>query len=182
MKATMTMKAVMRFAAFAVFFLAATAPIALAAESSYAGTWDTKTDKGWRYEITFFQKGSQVSGTYVVQNGDKGRINGVVNGDVLQFNWQQDGGYTGTGQFAIAPDGNAFQGVYRSDDHPNLENSSLLQGTWSGTRRPSTDFSGIWDTRTDKGWSYEITFFQKGSQVSGTYVVQNGDKAGSTAS
>ena len=71
------MRAMARFAALAAFCLGLTT-FACAAESDFTGTWDTRTDKGRGYEITFFQDGSHVTGTYVVQNGDKGRIDGIV--------------------------------------------------------------------------------------------------------
>jgi hypothetical protein len=123
-----------RFAALAAFCLGLTT-FACAAESDFSGIWDTRTDKGRGYEITFLQDGSHVTGTYVVQNGDKGRIDGIVNGEVLQFKWEQDGGYAGTGQFALSPNGIAFRGVYRADHHAKLQDASLRQGVWSGIRR-----------------------------------------------
>lgn len=128
------MRAVLRFAALAALCLGLTT-FARAAESDFTGTWDTRTDNGRGYEITFLQEGSHVTGTYVVQDGAKGRIDGIVEGKVLQFKWKQDGGFTGTGQFALSASGVAFNGVYRADKQASLQSASLPQGVWSGVRR-----------------------------------------------
>jgi hypothetical protein len=103
--------------------------------SDWNGVWATRTDKNWTYEITFSQVGSQVSGTYVVQNGDTGRIRGTLRDDVLHFEWDQDGGYTGTGQFTLGPDGSSFTGTYKTSPHPSMTDPASLTGTWSGTRK-----------------------------------------------
>jgi hypothetical protein len=67
-------------------------------------------------------------------NGSQGIINGTVSGGVLTFTWNQDGGFTGTGSFTLAPDGGTFAGGYRSDPNPALT-PDLLVGTWQGQRR-----------------------------------------------
>ena len=101
----------------------------------FTGTWQTKTDKGWSYVITFLQDGREVSGTYVAQNNDKGRIKGRFGANVMQFTWEQDGGFTGTGQFSLASDGNSFSGIYKAEPHPKLTDPAFLQGSWNGTRK-----------------------------------------------
>lgn len=101
----------------------------------FTGAWSTRTDKNWSYEISFVQEGSQVSGNYLVQNGDTGRIRGTMTGKVLNFEWDQDGGWSGTGQFVLAADGNSFQGTYKTNPHPAISDPGQLSGTWSGTRK-----------------------------------------------
>jgi hypothetical protein len=114
---------------------AAEAKAALLTPEGFTGTWTTKTDKNWSYTMTFIQDGREVNGTYVAQDGSKGRIKGRFGANILEFNWDQDGGYSGTGQFALAADGKSFNGVYRAKPHPKLTDPNYLQGTWSGTRR-----------------------------------------------
>jgi len=103
--------------------------------SGFTGAWDSRTDKGWTYAITLRQDGRNVSGSYVAQNGDKGKISGRVKDNVLEFKWEQDGGFKGTGQFALAADGNSFSGVYTSEPNKKITDPRYLQGTWNGTRR-----------------------------------------------
>jgi hypothetical protein len=71
----------------------------------------------------------------VAQDGSKGQISGRVRDGVLEFKWEQDGGYRGTGQFALAADGNSFSGSYRTDPNKKITDPSLLQGIWNGKRR-----------------------------------------------
>ena len=103
--------------------------------SGFTGTWSSQTDKGWSYTITFIQDRNNVSGSYVAQNGAKGRITGRMHDNVLEFSWTQDGGFRGTGQFALSPDGNSFSGVYRSEPNKQISDPRYLQGSWNGTRR-----------------------------------------------
>jgi hypothetical protein len=107
---------------------------ASAAPAGFAGTWTTRTER-WGCEITFTQLGRQVQGTFLVQNGDTGRIRGTLTGNVLSFEWERDGGYGGVGQFELGPDGDSFSGSYRSNAHPAFEDSAPESGSWSGTRR-----------------------------------------------
>jgi hypothetical protein len=112
--------------------LAANAPKPL---TTFTGTWDTRTDKNWTYVITFDQDGKSVSGRYVAQDGSTGKISGRVKDGVLDFKWEQDGGFKGTGQFSLSSDGRTFNGVYTSEPNKKITDSRYLQGTWNGTRR-----------------------------------------------
>jgi len=103
--------------------------------TTFTGTWDTRTDKNWTYVITFDQDGRSVSGKYVAQNGDRGKISGKVKDGVLEFKWEQDGGFKGNGQFALSSDGRSFSGIYTAEPNKKLTDPRLLQGSWSGTRR-----------------------------------------------
>jgi hypothetical protein len=114
---------------------AAEAKAALLTQEGFTGAWNTKTDKNWAYTITFIQDGREVNGTFVAQDGSKGRIKGRFGANVLEFNWEQEGGFKGKGQFTLAADGNSFSGDYRANPHPKLTDPNYLQGTWSGTRR-----------------------------------------------
>jgi hypothetical protein len=162
------------FAALAFSALLA-APLtpAMATNADFSGQWDTKTDKNWTYALDLEQHGNKVEGTYVAMNGDPGTIEGKVNGKVLKFKWTQ-GEFEGTGQFSMGSDGNSFTGVYQADANPKL-GPEYLQGSWSGTRKATPGFGGVWDTKTDKNWTYVITLIQKGKNVNGTYVAMNGD-------
>jgi hypothetical protein len=109
-------------------------PVALAVPS-FAGTWSTITDKGFTYTMQFSQAGPVVTGQYVVDaNGQRGRLNGVLVNNVLSFTWNQDGGFAGSGQFTLAPDGRSFSGSYRANPNPALT-ANLLTGTWRGQKR-----------------------------------------------
>src|ERR1700674_5374289 len=62
---------------------------------SFTGTWETRTDKNWTYEVTLNTNGAAVTGTYTVttagdQAGTHGQIHGTVSGRALQFDWTQD--------------------------------------------------------------------------------------------
>lgn len=103
--------------------------------TSFTGTWDTRTDKNWTYVITFDQDGKSVSGKYVAQDGSKGKISGKVKDGVLEFKWEQDGGFKGTGQFSLSSDGRTFSGIYTTEPNKKITDSRYLQGSWSGTRR-----------------------------------------------
>lgn len=120
----------------AVLFVAAfgAATMQELSAQSYSGTWGTRTDKNWTYMATLNANGAAVTGSYVAQDGGHGQINGTVNGGVLHFKWTQDGGFAGTGEFTLAPDGNSFSGTYHSDPHPQLT-PEYREGYWVGFRK-----------------------------------------------
>jgi hypothetical protein len=115
---------------------------------NFTGTWGTRTDKNWTYDVTLNTNGAAVTGKYTVttageQAGTQGLINGTVSGRVLQFSWSQDyrrGGviqpniFHGTAQYTLSADGNSFTGTYQTAPH-SLLTPDLLHGTWSGTRK-----------------------------------------------
>jgi hypothetical protein len=51
----------------------------------------------------------------------------------------------------------------------------VAAGIGNPARAGDADFSGSWDSKTDKGWTYALELKQKGRKVSGTYVAMNGD-------
>ena len=106
-----------------------------AAGPSFSGTWAVISDKPWGYRMTFGQKGTAVTGSYVVDvNGVAGRIKGTLSGQVLNFTWDQDGGYTGDGTLTLSGDGRTFEGDYRVNNNGTLT-PDLLQGKWTGARQ-----------------------------------------------
>lgn len=171
------------FAAFALLALglagpafATSKPKASKTTADFGGVWESKTDKNWTYTLDLEQDGNEVEGTYVSQDGSTGEITGTVKGRVLRFEWDHENGrFTGTGQFKISSDGETFSGVYDTDETAKLA-PEFLQGTWSGKRKGPVNFGGTWDTKTDKNWTYVITLKQKGDNVTGGYVAQNGSK------
>jgi uncharacterized protein YkwD len=122
-----------------------------AAQGGFSGTWNTRTDKNWYYEMTLNTSGTSVTGTYTVttageQHGTHGRISGTVSGKSLHFNWTQDhrkqgviepNTFSGTGDFMLSADDNSFTGTYQAKPHALLT-PNLLHGTWSGTRKATT--------------------------------------------
>ena len=101
---------------------------------TFTGAWTINTNTGSTMTLTLIQDGENVTGQYVAQNGDRGRINGRVQGPIMVFAWQQDSGLKGAGRFALAPTGTFFKGQYRADPHPSIP-QQFLQGEWNGTRK-----------------------------------------------
>lgn len=110
-------------------------PTAAVSGEGFTGTWNTRTDKNWTYTMTLVQQGRAVTGSYVAQNGSNGRIIGRVGANIMEFTWEQDGGFKGSGRFALAPDGKSFTGTYQGEPDSRLTDPRLLQGSWNGTRR-----------------------------------------------
>jgi hypothetical protein len=100
----------------------------------FTGTWVTTSERGAAFELTLIQQGREVVGSYVTQNGDRGRIKGRVGAGVMQFEFVQDSGFRGNGQFNLAPDGNSFTGGYRAAPHPSIP-EVMRQGQWNATRK-----------------------------------------------
>lgn len=171
----------MLFAAMTLVPLMAGLAPAHAENLSFAGTWDTQTDKGLQYDMVLKQHGNQVSGTFVERdNGTKGQITGSVSDNVLEFHWTE-GEFSGDGQFALSADGTSFTGVYNADDNPKLT-APYQHGKWTGTRTSNNtglaggvaDFSGFLSVESDKGWQYVFTIVQNGASVHATYIAANG--------
>lgn len=90
---------------------------AASGECSWTGVWDTDYD-----EMTLFQSGNQVSGSY---EWDGGQLSGVVSGNTLAGTWTQLHG-TGTFDFTMSFDCNSFSG--------KLIAGPSASGDWNGTR------------------------------------------------
>ena len=103
--------------------------------ASFAGVWDTRSDKDWNYVITLNQKGKKVSGGYVAQDGSKGTIDGIVAANVLDFKWTADGGYVGTGRFQMTDEG-VMDGNYDTTKFPDPDMDDYYKtGSWHAERR-----------------------------------------------
>jgi hypothetical protein len=73
----------------------------------FAGRWDIVSNGTNKYVVTLEQTGDKVTGTFA----PGGKIeNGVVEGNVLNFEWTQDGGYVGFGRWDMSATGKAFSG------------------------------------------------------------------------
>jgi hypothetical protein len=74
----------------------------------FAGRWEILSNGTTKYDVTLQQTGDKVTGTFAE---GKGKIeNGVVEGNVLNFEWTQEGGYFGLGRWDMAATGKAFSG------------------------------------------------------------------------
>jgi hypothetical protein len=103
--------------------------------TSFAGVWDSRTDKDWGYVLTLNQNGAKVSGTYVAQDGSNGTINGTVEGTLLGYTWTADGGFAGTGSFNMTSDG-VMDGMYTTSAYPDPNMDDYYKtGSWHAERR-----------------------------------------------
>ena len=102
---------------------------------TFSGNWRTVANGGtWSFDMSFSQKGAKVSGDYVViETGGKGSLTGSVNGGILDFKWNDQNGYAGTGSLRLRSDGKAFDGTYTVTFIPEGLTADLLKGTWHGT-------------------------------------------------
>lgn len=97
---------------------------------SFAGVWNSRTDKDWSYVLTLKQKGNKVSGGYVAQDGSKGTINGTVVAGVLKYKWTADGGFVGTGSFQMTGEG-VMDGNYVTTVYPDPDMDDYYKsGSW----------------------------------------------------
>jgi hypothetical protein len=97
-------------------------------ELSFTGQWSTITNEGHKFTMRLKEiGGGHVTGQYSPNNGT---IDGQLDeSGRLVYRWSQEGGYTGTGVFELAKDGHAFSGTFS-----NSEDSTVINGSWSGTR------------------------------------------------
>jgi len=83
-------------------------------DMNFSGDWKINASMNSSIILTLIQDGDNVTGQYVTQNGDRGRINGRVQGSVMIFAWSQDSGVKGAGRFDLASDGSSFSIVCRA--------------------------------------------------------------------
>lgn len=96
--------------------------VVVSGRGTFNGTWSTTYG-----EMVLRQSGRRVVGTYTFGHGE---IEGTVNGDTLKFKWiERDSGSSGTGEFTLSPDGDAFRGPWVYDSQPNDPPSE-----WTGQR------------------------------------------------
>jgi hypothetical protein len=97
--------------------------------ASFTGRWAANADNV-AYSLFLKQKGNSVSGNYQGTDGSAGTINGNMQANVLRFSWMQKDGTRGSGKFALAGDGQSFQGSYNFGNNPDA-----VEGRWNGTRQ-----------------------------------------------
>jgi hypothetical protein len=105
---------------------------------SFIGDWDSN----WG-DMTFRQSGSKIIGEYT---HDKGKLEGVVNGDVFIGSWSESPSYAkpndaGDVELKLSKDGNSFEGNWRYGS-----DSASWSGGWTGTRvgqSATTSSSGV---------------------------------------
>src|SRR5437870_2432210 len=95
---------------------------------SFTGTWKTIAGGTHQYTVTLKQVGKNVTGSYSPGNGKI--FDGVVSDNKLTFNWTQDGGYEGTGEFTMDEDGKGFTGS------SNAVKPKEFTVTWNTYRPP----------------------------------------------
>jgi hypothetical protein len=108
-----------------------TAPAPMQPHFSFSGDWDTVTAAGKRFGMKLIQRRRNVSGTYTHPDGRvAGIISGRVRNGMLIYQWQDEGGQEGSGQFELSDDGNAFAGTWGYGD-----DAGDVEGSWNGTRK-----------------------------------------------
>ncbi|MDG6243139.1 MAG: hypothetical protein QCH31_01930 [Methanolobus sp.] len=151
---------------------------------SFVGEWSSN----WG-DMTFRQSGNKIVGEYT---HDKGRIEGVMKGDVFIGTWSESPSYSepndaGDVELKLSSDGNSFEGNWRYGS-----DSSAWRGGWTGTRvgqsastettdtvptpqsgfvseSTSHSFVGEWSSN----WG-DMTFRQSGNKIVGEYTHDKG--------
>ena len=88
--------------------------------ADFSGEWEST----WG-SMTLEQEDGEVTGTYDYSNGE---IEGTVEDNVLEFEWDEGGGYTGDGYFVMSSDCEHFDGQWRDG------NSQGWAGSWHAER------------------------------------------------
>jgi hypothetical protein len=91
----------------------------------------------------------------------------VVEGNKLTFNWSQDGGYEGTGEFTMNADGKGFKGSSTALKPQQFTN------TWNSFVPEPLSLAGTWETISNDA-PFTMTLQQEGDQITGTYTPGNG--------
>jgi len=160
--------------------LVAIAPAVSAANSavqpapvSFAGTWKTIAGGTYQYTVTLKQVGTKVTGSYSPGNGKI--FDGVVSDNKLTFNWTQDKGYEGTGEFTMNEDGKGFTGSSTALKPKEFTVS------WNTYTPEATSFAGTWETITNSQHHFVLTMVQTGTKVTGVYPRGNGKIEGTVS-
>jgi hypothetical protein len=131
-------------------------PAAVAAETTFAGTWETTFGT-----LTLTQDGKQVKGTYTF-DGKESSLEGQVEKGRLTFRYKEPDAQ-GEGWFELAADGQSFRGKWRADGDTDWS-------PWEGKRtdavvRPLRKFDGVWETRFGR-----MRLVEDGDAVQGVYA------------
>jgi hypothetical protein len=133
---------------------------------SFTGTWKTIAGGTHQYTVILKQTDNEVTGSYSPGNGKI--FDGVVKNRKLTFNWTQDGGYEGTGEFRLDEDGKGFTGSSTALKPREFTN------TWNSYKPELISFAGNWETTSDGQHSIPLTIVQTGNKVTGLYPSKNG--------
>lgn len=145
----------------------------LPSQVSFTSTWKTIAGGTHQYTVTLQQDGTKVTGSYSPGNGKI--FDGVVNDNKLTFNWTQDGGYEGTGEFTMDEDGKGFTGSSTALKPQEFTN------TWNTYTPPVISFAGTWETITNGQHHFTLNLVQIGAKVTGTYQRGNGKLEGTVS-
>ena len=99
---------------------------------NFAGSWETITSGGGRFQLVLQANGTNVTGTFSNLDGApqyKGTLSGTINGQTLNYTYAQPGiNGTGGGSFVLMQNGDKINGPFKVDGDPTKYN-------WSGTRK-----------------------------------------------
>ena len=132
---------------------------------SFTGTWPTIAGGTHKYTVVLKQIGNQVTGSFSPGNGKI--FDGIVVARKLTFNWSQNGGFEGTGEFTLDEDGKGFKGSSTALKPQQFSN------TWNSFVPEPASFAGTWET-TSNSAPFTLTLQQVGNTVIGTYTPANG--------
>ena len=139
--------------------------LAVASTGSFSGTWPTIAGGTHEYTVRLQQVGNKVKGSYSPGNGKI--FDGIVVGRKLTFNWSQNGGFEGTGEFTLDEDGKGFKGSSTALRPQQFTN------TWNSFVPEPPSFAGEWETTSNNGQS-TMRLQQIGDKVAGTYTPNDG--------
>ena len=135
---------------------------------SFAGTWDIVNNVGVRIPLTIVQQGAKVNGIYPAQHG---KIEGTVDGSVLQFKWVSDKG-SGKGILNISNSGQSLNVRFMNDKGQDVAGPAGLQSWGEPSKGKSSDDTGI-DNNTKGGSGGKIV-----ASFGGVWTVLAGGYAG----
>lgn len=151
-----------RFPAWVILFVCLSVPSA-AAGPGFSGDWATTYG-----DMTLTESSSAVTGTYMME-GEVCSLEGKRENGLLTFTYREPDA-SGEGRFRLSPDGNSFEGEWRSKDAPKYI-------PWVGRRRqapaPVTSFNGLWETNFGR-----LRLAGTDAQVTGYYSFADGAIAG----
>lgn len=144
-----------------------------AAPVSFTGTYKTIAGGSSLYTVILKQIGNKVTGSFSPGNGKI--LAGVVTGNKLTFQWTQDGGYEGNGEFTLGKDGKTLTGK------SNALKPKQFSITWNTYEAPVASFSGTWDTVTNAKFNITLTISQDGANATGVYPSNKGKIEGTVS-
>jgi hypothetical protein len=123
------------------------------ADPGFAGEWDSTYG-----QMRLNRFGDRLAGTYAMA-GETCTIEGRVEGRRFTFRYVEEAA-RGEGWFELAPDGAAFEGLWRPE-------GSEEWFAWAGTRtaEPALSFAGVWESTYGM-----LRLTLDGARASGTYT------------